>query len=232
MHGHFDFNQTPIAPPGIRVLVHIKPTERTTWSPHGADGWYTGPALESYRCYTVWLWETRVTRICDTLAWFPTKVTMPIASSNDLVILAGIGDIVQALNNPSPGSTLAPLTDSLHEALLQITRVLTSVASPPQTIFSDTTPTPTDSVETAPAAPLRVEVEPNQPPTPVTAPIPDPTLRVLHTPPVGPKNVQFAPLPATSRTTFDNSTGATGSRRRRKQHKRAAAKPCIQPCCR
>ena len=58
VHGTFDSNRTPLAPPGIRVIAHIKPTERTTWSPHGADGWYTGPALEAYRCYTVWMWET------------------------------------------------------------------------------------------------------------------------------------------------------------------------------
>ena len=118
MQGHFDFNRTPLAPPGIRVLVHIKPSDRTTWSPHGADGWYTGPALESYRCYTVWLWETRTTRLCDTLTWFPTKITMSIASSNDL-ILAGVHDILHALQNPSPESPLAPLTDSHHEALIQ-----------------------------------------------------------------------------------------------------------------
>jgi hypothetical protein len=115
LHGNFDFNRTPIAPPGIRVLVHMKPTERTMWSPHGADGWYTGPAIDSYRCYIGWMWDTRATRICNTLAWFPTKVTMPIASSNDL-ILAGIGDIAQALHHPSPGSPLAPLTDSLHSS--------------------------------------------------------------------------------------------------------------------
>jgi hypothetical protein len=59
MHGLMDFNRTPLAPPGIRVLVHIKPSERTSWSPHGADGWYIGPALDSYRCYTVWMWDTR-----------------------------------------------------------------------------------------------------------------------------------------------------------------------------
>ena len=218
MHGHFDFNQTPIAPPGIRVLVHIKPTERTTWSPHGADGWYTGPALESYRCYTVWLWETRASRICDTLVWFPTKVTMPIASSNDL-ILAGIGDIIQALRNPSPGSTLAPLTDSLHEALLQLTRVLTTVASPPQTIFSDEAPTRLTDADKNPVAPLRVE------PQPLHAHSPEPPLRVDFIAPAAPKSVQFSPLPSTSRTTFDNSTGATGSRKRREQRKRATTKP-------
>ena len=76
LHGNFDFNRTPLAPPGIRVLVHVKPSERTTWSPHGADGWYTGPALDSYRCYTVWLWDTPATCICDTLTCFPTKTTI------------------------------------------------------------------------------------------------------------------------------------------------------------
>lgn len=85
----------------------IKPAERTTWSPYGADGWYTSPALELYRCYTVWLWITRATRVCNTLSWIPSNVTMPLALLTDF-ILAGIHDIVQALQNPSPGSSLAP----------------------------------------------------------------------------------------------------------------------------
>ena len=100
MNGHFDCNRTPLAPPGICVFVHIKPSKRTTWSPHGADGWYMGLALESYRCYTVWLWDTRALRICDTLMWFPTQTTIPLASSNNL-ILAGVQDIIHALEHPS-----------------------------------------------------------------------------------------------------------------------------------
>ena len=107
LHGTFDYNRTPLAPPGIRVLAHEKPKDRTTWSAHGADGWYVGPALDSYRCYRIWIWTTRTIRICDTVAWFPTKVTMPSASSTDLV-LAGIQDIVNALKKPSQGSPLAP----------------------------------------------------------------------------------------------------------------------------
>jgi hypothetical protein len=55
MHGQFKFNCTPMAPPGIRVLVHDKPDKRTTWSPKALDGWYLGPALDAYRCYTVWI---------------------------------------------------------------------------------------------------------------------------------------------------------------------------------
>ncbi|KAI2513346.1 hypothetical protein MHU86_1117 [Fragilaria crotonensis] len=66
-----------MAPPGSRVLVHVKPQDRATWSPLGKNGWYTGPAFESYRCYAVWIWASRSTRICGTLTWLPTKLAMP-----------------------------------------------------------------------------------------------------------------------------------------------------------
>ncbi|KAI2488787.1 hypothetical protein MHU86_25841 [Fragilaria crotonensis] len=184
MHGSFDFNRTPLAPPGIRVLVHIKPNERTTWSPHGEDGWYVGPALDSYRCYTVWMWDTRATRICDTLAWFPTKCPMPLASSTDL-ILAGIGDILHALRNPTPGSPLAPLTDSHYDALTQLTSILTSLAAPTRTLKGAPPTTPVtnpDLLEDVAATdpPLRVATTT---PGPTSTPIPAIPLRVGILPP-------------------------------------------------
>ena len=53
VHGAFDYNRTPLAPPGTRVLIHEKPSVRRTWSPHAVDGWYLGPAPRHYRCYRV-----------------------------------------------------------------------------------------------------------------------------------------------------------------------------------
>ena len=40
LHGQFDFNATPFAPPGTKVIVHQKPTMRQSWAPQGKDGWY------------------------------------------------------------------------------------------------------------------------------------------------------------------------------------------------
>jgi hypothetical protein len=106
MGGAFDFNRTPLAPPGTQVLVHEKPAQRGTWSTHTVDGWYLGPAIHHYRCYRVWIQETSVERIADTLAWFPTKVKMPLSSSSDLAIAAA-HDLVNALRNPSPASPIS-----------------------------------------------------------------------------------------------------------------------------
>ena len=233
-NGHFDCNRTPLAPPGIRVLVHVKPQDRTTWSPHGEDGWYIGPALESYRCYTVWIWESRSPRICDTLTWLPTILPMPNSSSTDL-ILRGIHDIVHALHNPSPASPLAPLTTNHYEALLRVTDLLTAVVTPPPPLptvepplrVDASTPSvavllpPTPPVTTAlPTPPLRVCM----PPSP-----PDPPVRVVGVTSLPPssvpvpiiRKVQFAPLPSDLRVdTFRNTTGVVGKRRRRARRNR------------
>ena len=42
LHGQFDLNATPIAPPGIKIVTHNKPDKRASWAPHGAEGWYVG----------------------------------------------------------------------------------------------------------------------------------------------------------------------------------------------
>ena len=222
LRGTFDFNRTPLAPPGIRVLAHEKPKDRTTWSAHGLDGWYVGPALDSYRCYRIWIWTTRTIRICDTVAWFPTKVTMPIASSTDLV-LAGIQDIVNALKNPSHGSPLAPRTDSQVQALTDLSNLLTNIAtkSPP-----NETPVTNQS-----GPPLRVEEPPvadtQMPPTSQSVPalrVAELTVQTQITPALRvdtqePDQVK-PPVPTNEdNATIDNSTGPRGKQRRRSQSK-------------
>ena len=53
--GKFYFIETPMAPPGTRIIAHEKPVQRETWSRHGVVGWYIGPVLEPYRCYKVFV---------------------------------------------------------------------------------------------------------------------------------------------------------------------------------
>ena len=249
LHGAFDFNRTPMAPPGIRVLVHVKPSDRTTWSPHGEDGWYTGPALESYRCYVVWIWASRASRICDTLTWLPTKHSLPVASSTDR-ILAGVAAIVHALHHPSPASPLAPLPTSHHDALIRLTDLLSAIVSPSpnprdtpfisvtqqQPNTTSTTPSPRaptpDQLRPIPGVELRLQpnmdpclrvAAPNTPSDPPLR-VPTPTPPPLHVSRPA-RTVHFAPLPSDSNgATFTNSTGIRG-KRRRTAHRRRTPPP-------
>ena len=93
IHGTFDHNRMPLTPPGICVMVCQKLSNRLSWGMHTINGWYIGPALELYHCYCIWIWETRMECICDTLNWFPTKVNL-LTVSNTNLILAALQDIL------------------------------------------------------------------------------------------------------------------------------------------
>jgi Leu/Phe-tRNA-protein transferase len=68
----YDYNRAPMAPPGTRIIAHETPNRRGTWTPHEQYGWYMGPALEYYRCYTVSVTKTRRERVVGTVEFFPT----------------------------------------------------------------------------------------------------------------------------------------------------------------
>ena len=78
MHGRpYDFLAHPIAPPGIKIQVHEKPEQRTSWGVHCVDGFYLGPALDHYRSWRTYIPQTRSKCVSDTIAWFPARVRMP-----------------------------------------------------------------------------------------------------------------------------------------------------------
>jgi hypothetical protein len=71
LDGQYDNNRSPMAPTGTRVVAREKNLRRT-WACHGQDGWYIGPDLEHYRCYTVYITKTLSERIVKTVDFFPT----------------------------------------------------------------------------------------------------------------------------------------------------------------
>ena len=103
LNGAFDFNRTPLAPPGTRVVVHVKPTVRKSWAPRGVDCWYIGPAIHHYRCHRTYIPSTRMESISDTVEFFPRKLDMPTLSSADNAMKAA-DELTHALQNPGPAT--------------------------------------------------------------------------------------------------------------------------------
>ena len=58
LEGEFDYNTTPLAPLGSLVTEGTTPDNRPSWAPHGSNVWLIGPAMEHYRCVTVYLPKT------------------------------------------------------------------------------------------------------------------------------------------------------------------------------
>ena len=125
IYGHFDYNRTPIAPLGTRVLAHEPATTRPTWGPHAKEGWYVGPALDSYRCFTIWLDETRRTRIIERCTWFPAKLRVPIPTSADLLNDA-LRALSEALQQPQASTVLESLDAERRDALQTLGTILSN----------------------------------------------------------------------------------------------------------
>ena len=50
LEGEFNFERTPLAPPGMKVIMHKKPGKRSTWSYYGKIGWCIGPEMLHCKC--------------------------------------------------------------------------------------------------------------------------------------------------------------------------------------
>jgi hypothetical protein len=123
--GQYDFNRAPMAPPGTRIIAYETPGRRRTWDPHGQDGWYIGPSLEHYRCYTVYTTKTRSNRIVETVDFFPHKFKLPFPSSIELATQAA-ADLTHALLNPQPAGPLCQVGDEQAIALRRLANIFVS----------------------------------------------------------------------------------------------------------
>ena len=62
INSNFDFNATPLAPPGTKVLVHEAASNRPSFSTNAVNGYYIGPSLNHYCCYHCYIPNTASTR--------------------------------------------------------------------------------------------------------------------------------------------------------------------------
>ena len=75
--GNFDFNKTPLVPPGCLIVAQKRPQDRATWADHGVKECFIGLAKHHYRNYRVYIPATRGERTTDITEFFPEHVQMP-----------------------------------------------------------------------------------------------------------------------------------------------------------
>ncbi len=135
LHGEYDFDRNPIAPPGTKVLIYETPQVRPTWSPHGLIGFYVGPAMQHYRSYNILVKETNRIRVSDSVAWHPESEKQGIASNYDFELnysekLTSLPQHVNPDNistNASSSSVISPFNSS--EVIPPSTPTSTTTAS-------------------------------------------------------------------------------------------------------
>jgi hypothetical protein len=120
--GQYDFNRAPMAPPDTRIIAHETPNRRSTWAPHGLDGWYIRPALEHNRCYTVHITKKRGDRIVETVDFFLEKFTLPFATPHDQATQAAT-ELTRTLLNQKPAGPFCQVGEAQTLALKRLAAI-------------------------------------------------------------------------------------------------------------
>jgi hypothetical protein len=186
LNGNFDFNQSPLAPPGTRVVVHVTTDQRPSMAPHGVDGWYVGPSLDHYRCFKCYIPSTFGVRDALTVDWFPHSVPFPKVSTDDYLRQTAT-DMLTLLqgkdSHPIPSLTYGSDTTNAYIQIAKILKRATTVPppaaplppAPEQRVPIPTPPAPEQRV-LQPASPPHVPPKPTvAPASPTTVPTRRPT---------------------------------------------------------
>jgi hypothetical protein len=84
--GPFDFNKMPLGPVGCCILVHAKPASCRSWDFQAKNGFYIGPALESYRCFKLVNADTKSQVISNMVEFCHFYLSVPALSTEDQIV--------------------------------------------------------------------------------------------------------------------------------------------------
>ena len=104
--GPFNFNKTPLGPVGCRVLIHAKPVTRRLWDFQANQGFYIGPALDSYWCFKLINMDTKSQCISDTVEFRRKYLAIPAPTSEDR-ITQGLQQVAGALTGAPPPTSIS-----------------------------------------------------------------------------------------------------------------------------
>ena len=127
LHGEFNYNATPLAPPGTQVIIHEKLAVRGTMASHGVKGRYLGPSMNHYRRHCVSFTKERGEWDSDCVELPPHNNPPPYSYSSDFVIIAA-HRLAHALKNPAPQAPFSNINDFQMIAIEQLSDIFSKVA--------------------------------------------------------------------------------------------------------
>ena len=127
-----------------RSYTTKKPNRRHTWDKHRVQIWYIVPEVEHYRCYKVYIYNTREEKITDTVELFPKNTTITLIYSAYEYIHAETHLII-TLENTATDTPFSPLRIEKLNALRKLAEIFQVQIT--QKIELDTTEKKTKLVE-------------------------------------------------------------------------------------
>ena len=145
LFGQFDYNRTPLVPPGIKVLAHSKIDNRASWALHGEEGSTIGPSLENYHCVRSYFPKICTKKDNDTITFFPKNIHLPDINIDSFLCQAAT-DTISLFTTSTPTTTLyLAAGDTTKNSLLQLARNLHTIPEEPKQTPTSVLPTPPET---------------------------------------------------------------------------------------
>ena len=103
----FEFNRSPLAPAGCKVIIHDQTDEQLSWSNHETRGYYVGSAMKHFRNYNVLMDTTKKIQKSNTVDFFPTTCKDPTITPTETLSFI-IEDLLTILKDLPPMSPFLP----------------------------------------------------------------------------------------------------------------------------
>ena len=104
---------------------------------HGLKAYYTGPAIQHYRCYETHVTKTLPKRVLDTVTFLPHDIIMPPVVSRKSV-LAKTEDLMKLLNNKAKPLPFQEHHEPSLADLQQLSEIFIPVSTPPSIVKKTT----------------------------------------------------------------------------------------------
>ena len=113
-------------------MIHLKPDQRTSFGVHGLHGWYIGPALDHYRCYTCFVPSTNTERHPDTVDFFPVVNPIPFITTYNYLRQAA-NDILYIPQHPQRTIPSLMYGNKISNVYIHLAQILKQATVPPPT---------------------------------------------------------------------------------------------------
>ena len=126
LHGGFNYNSTPLSPPGKQVIIHEKLTVGVNLASQGVKGWYLDPSMNHYQCHHIYATKKKenenqiVLNFPYIILHSPTILSQKMSSSAH--------ELAHALKNPAPQAAFSNINDYQMITIEQFSQKISKVA--------------------------------------------------------------------------------------------------------
>ncbi len=83
VHGPYNWNHFPLAPPRCKAVIYKSPEARDSWGSRRTNAWYTGPSTDHYQCNHYFVPDTSAYQILGSAELFPQRCQVPFLLWNE-----------------------------------------------------------------------------------------------------------------------------------------------------